>query len=112
MIDLINGFFSKALSALAKYGPDPVLAFVLFVAFLWALTYGHADPVAALLGLVIIWAGYLMRSVASERHKEHMAALEVEKLQKTRGAPILADQKKRLSKRSNTRKAIGKGHIE
>lgn len=80
-------FFNKALAALSRHGPDPVLALVLFVAFLWALKSG-LDPLYSLIGLALVWFGYHVRRVAAERHLERMAEQEIYRIEKSQGAEI------------------------
>lgn len=98
MIDPYTIFFGKALKALARQGTDALLAFALFVAFLFSPKVG-VDPGYALLALALIWAVYHMRCVASERHKERIAEIGVDKLEKTRGEQIRSKQRSRLGRR-------------
>lgn len=76
-----------ALKELGRHGPDALLAFLLFLAFLWALKVG-INPIWAIIGLVVVWSCYHIRRVASERHTERQARIDVDNLENTRGADV------------------------
>lgn len=92
-----NNFFNKALAALSRHGPDPLLAFVLFMAFLWALSEKF-DPLYSLIGLIVVWLGYHIRRVSGERHLERMARQEIERVEQNQGAEVKRAYKRARAK--------------
>jgi hypothetical protein len=68
---------SKTVDFLGPYGPDALLAFVLFLAALGAVSAG-ADPwfVGGL--ALFLYVIYAVRQTLAERHKERLRAKDVE----------------------------------
>lgn len=99
MIDPVAGFFRTALKSLARHGADALLAFCLFAGFLFAPRF-KVDQSMALVALALVWAVYHVRCVASERHKERMAEIAVDKLEKTRGRDVRSRQRVRLGRQA------------
>lgn len=93
--------FGKAIGDLTKslgrHGPDPLLAFALFVALLLGLQLEY-NPWVLLGGLVILWGGYHLRRTATERHKERIAEQEIIRIEATKGRAIKERYRQRISR--------------
>ncbi len=107
-------FLKSIIGPLLKLGLDGLDAFVVIALLVLTGSLFSVGMDQYLVAVIVLGLGgaYFYRRNRSDDHKERLAELEVEKIERDRGAAVREKARKRLARSKSTGRAIGQKRDE